>query len=438
MTKSQVAGGTIVTLGLVVLALGERALEPPTPSAGTPERIVVTSTPVPPSTAGLHAAHLYGRITMDDGTVYEGRLRFGGDEEALWSHFFNGRKKGNPWTSQVPAEQLPQERMLFWSRPLDVSRPFMARMGELARIDAHGRNFEVTLKSGTVFDLARFEADDLADGLRVWDATRGVVDLGEWGIRRIEFMAAPGSGAPPAALYGTVRTGEGDFTGLVQWDREQSLTSDELAGESSNGRVRLRFDAVRSITRRPGEGSAVTLLDGREIVLSGTRDVGEGNAGVYVDDPRYGRVLVSWDAFESLELTEARTGPGYDDFPGGHPLVGQVVTRAGRTIVGRLIYDLDESETTETLDAPLRGVDYMIPFGHVASIAPRGLEGSEGRFVRVILQSGEELRLEHAGDLGDGNAGVLVFVEGGGSPEYVPWAEVERIDFERPAHSRAR
>jgi hypothetical protein len=97
----------------------------------------------------------------------------------------------------------------------------------------------------------------------------------------------------------------------------------------------------------------VTLLDGREIVLSGTAKVG-GNRGVYVDDPRYGRVLVSWDAFERVDFSPGGSGPAYGDFPPGRPLTGSVTTRAGRRLAGRLVYDLDESETTETLDAPSR------------------------------------------------------------------------------------
>ncbi len=83
--------------------------------------------------------------------------------------------------------------------------------------------------------------------------------------------------------------------------------------------------------------------------------------------------------------------------------------------------------TRETLDAPARGVDYTLPFGRVASIVlPDG-----GDRAQVTLWSGEALRLARAGDLGEGNAGLLVFT-GSAAPEYLSWAEVERIDFERP------
>jgi hypothetical protein len=50
----------------------------------------------------------------------------------------------------------------------------------------------------------------------------------------------------------------------------------------------------------------------------------------------------------------------------------------------------------------------------------------------VILYSGEELLLERTGDLGEGNAGLLIFVDGHQTAEYVPWTDVERVDFGRP------
>jgi hypothetical protein len=188
---------------------------------------------------------------------------------------------------------------------------------------------------------------------------------------------------------------------------------------------------MRSIARRSQNSSLVTLLDGREIVLSDTRATGHGNRGIYVDDPRYGRVLISWDAFEGVDFSPGRTGPAYGAFPAGRPLTGTVITRSGRRHAGRLVYDLDESETTETLDAPSLGVDYTIPFGLIASIVLPGLEERDARQARVILRSGEEVHLELSGDLGESNAGMLVFFDDGQRPEYVPWTDVRRVDFDR-------
>jgi hypothetical protein len=389
---------------------------------------------------------LYGRVTTDDGAAYLGRLRFGRDEEAFWGDYFNGSKGDNPWATHSPAGQLAEKRrpitifgfeIPFGERQVDFSRPFMARFGDIARIEARSlHHVRVTLKSGTVFDLNRMAANDFDDGVRVWDDRQGVVDLASWAggipppsrvrIRAIELLPTARLGAVPARLHGTVHTRQGDFSGFVQWDRQDCVGIDELEGRTGDGALSLRFDTIRSIARRSADSALVTLLDGREIALSGTRQVGRGNRGLYVDDLRYGRVLVSWDAFERIDFSAAGSGPAYDDFAPGRPLTGSVTTRGGRRLTGRLVYDLDESETTETLDAPSQGVDYTIPLGLIASIRPAGQRAG------VTLQSGEELQLDRAGDLGAGNAGMLIFIDGRERPEYVEWTDIERVDFQRP------
>ncbi len=438
MNRITILGGALaITLVVLALASGHRDRDLRDDSAAA------TSPATIPSRAEAPAGHIYGRVTMDDGVVYEGRLRFGGDEEALWGNYFNGAKAKNPWVGYAPSDRLPKERQSInvfgiriplWENRVDLGRPFMARFGDIARIEPRGRDLRVTLKSGTTFHLDRYGADDVADGLRVWDASRGVVDLGEWPIRSIELLAAPSPGDGPSPLYGTVHTRHGDFTGFVQWDRQECLGSDELDGRTGDGELGFRFDAIRSIARRSENSSLVTLLDGREVVLSDTREVGEGNRGMYVDDARYGRVLVSWDAFESVDFSPGDNGPAYEAFAPGRSLTGTVTTWSGRRLAGRLVYDLDESETTETLDAPSQGVDYTIPFDLIASVVLPDLQQRGAQQARVTLRSGEDLRLELAGDLGELNAGMLIFSGGDQGPEYVQWGDVRQIDFDpRPS-----
>ena len=450
MTRAKIAGAAFATvLVLLALALAVRRWpsEQDLDRAATPSAVTTSSTTPaaaerPPATE-THAGFLYGRIATVDGAIYEGRLRFGGDQEAFWGDYFNGEKDQNPWLAQVPPERLPKQSRpfeLFGFKiaereiPIDGVRLFMSRFGDLARIEARGRrDVRVTLRSGTVFDLDRFEASDFDDGVRVWDGPRSVVDLDSARVRTIELLPTARLPAAPGRLHGLVRTRKGDFTGFVQWDREKCLGTDELHGRTADGDLSLRFDTIRTIARGSRESSLVTLLDGREIALSGTREVGHGHRGIYVDDRRYGRVLISWDAFERVDFSPGGSGPAYGDFPPGRPLTGSVTTRAGRRLAGRLVYDLDESETTETLDAPAQGVDYTIPFGLIASIVlPRGHEGGPPR-ARVTLHQGEELPLERTGDLGDRNAGLLIFALGTPRPEYVPWPDVEKIDLDRPS-----
>jgi hypothetical protein len=219
------AGFFAVAFVLPALSSGCRSREPDADRGSS-----AAPTPEPSTGASENSAgFLYGRVTLEDGATYEGRLRWGGDEEASWSDQFNGVKDWNPWVAHMPPGELRERypielfgwRLFYVSRRIDLSRPFMARFGDISRIEAEGREIRVTLKSGTEFVLDRFEADDLADGLRVWDPARGVVDIDEWRIRTIEFLPTPPLGPVPGRLHGTVRGWGSEFTGFLQWNRKR-------------------------------------------------------------------------------------------------------------------------------------------------------------------------------------------------------------------------
>ncbi len=90
MTRATIAGGAFATvLALLVVAVGYRALKQevrPAESATRSITLAATETHPAPET---HQGFLYGRITTTDGDTYEGRLRWGGDEEAFWGDYFN-------------------------------------------------------------------------------------------------------------------------------------------------------------------------------------------------------------------------------------------------------------------------------------------------------------------------------------------------------------
>lgn len=379
---------------------------------------------------------IYGRVTHVDGTVHEGRLRWGGDEEVLWNQSFYGVKAGNPWARYAPEDALTTRRLVrflgldFGQRRqrIDLERPLLVRFGDLARIEARGRDLDVTLRSGRVVELDRYEADDFADGLRIEGLRGGVVDIDEWAVRRVDFMAAPPELRGDRPLQGTVHAGQAAFTGLIQWDRVGSLAGDRLVGYDEVARIERPFGSLRAI-ERSDDGVLVRLNDGGSLELHGTRATGDGHRGVYVDDPRYGRVLVPWSAFKRVEFStsELEAAPGYDDFRPGRPIHGAVTTREGRRLAGRIVFDLDEGETVETLDAPGEGVHYNLPFELVASIDLSG--GPEGSAL-VTLRGGEVLELSRQDDLGPGNAGLLVFAPDGDGAAYVAWSDVVSLTFD--------
>src|SRR6476661_7151082 len=204
MTRAKIAGGSFASvLLLLALAAGYRALHQDAhPTAATSPAIAPSTAPAAEAhpAAETYQGFLYGRITTVDGAASEGRLRWGGGDEAFWDDSFNGTKRKNPWLAQVPPEGRPIERhpieifgfrILERERQSEVSRQLLARFGEIARIEARRREIRVTLKSGTRVDLDRFETGDFDDGVRVWDGRRGVVDLDSLRIRAIELLPTP-------------------------------------------------------------------------------------------------------------------------------------------------------------------------------------------------------------------------------------------------------
>ncbi|MEM9404737.1 MAG: hypothetical protein AAGA81_01750 [Acidobacteriota bacterium] len=378
---------------------------------------------------------LYGRVETVRAS-YEGRIRFGGVQEAFWTDTFDAFKKENPWQSFVDPEALIDEEPVevfgvslgTRKRPVNLRRPFRVAFGDIVALEPEVSNLFVELKSGATLRLDRMGADDFGDGLRVWDADRGVVDLDELSVRRIEFLAPPPMRAP-RRLYGTVRSSAGEFTGFIQWDREASVDTDPIVGRSDEGSSELSFGQVRRV-ERTADGSLWSLRDGRRIELTGTRSVGSGHRGVAVTDERYGRAVVGWSSFESLDLREAGSGPGYESFAAGGPLRGRVTLIDDSTLEGRLVYDLDESETTDTLDVSRGDVDYALRLSDVAVIEPRH-DVHCATPPRVTLRGGQTLELDCSGDLAPTHAGVLVFR--GETPTYAAWSAVRLVElFDTP------
>lgn len=390
--------------------------------------------------ATLHAApdtsgFLYGTITARTGTEYEGRLRWG-TEESFWGDLFNSTKAELPWREEIPKDRRsrPNTINLFgfeilWRDEERSGRQLIVRFGDIDRIEVTGRNDAVlVMKSGRRVEVEGGSNDIGGSAeITVWDASLGKVTL-EWrDIESIRFRAAPRDLEVDAhRLYGVVHTDDGDFRGWIQWDQDECLSTDELDGDTRDADLSIPMGNIRAIEKHSRRSSRVTLRDGRELVLDGSNDVDSSNRGIFVEDERYGRVLVSWDAFQRLELSDPPgSGPGYGELVPGEPLRGTVTTRGGRKHRGRLVWDVDEEETWEQIGGERRGIEYYIPFSLVASVTPTGSDQS-----RVELTNGQVLELEGSVDVGEGNAGTVVLADGE-RPTYVPWEDVERVDFRR-------
>ncbi len=394
---------------------------------------------------------LYGKIITRTGNTYIGLIRWG-DEEVFWDDHFNSVKEELPYQEymqkdmeerhneyQNKAEELYRQgkdlrkefyNLLGGAIKVDWynggSRQFIARFGDIKRIKVIGsEDAEVTMKNDAKYVVSGF-SNDLGGTIAIKDESIGNIDLKWSKIETIDFQPTPKTVRPAGyRLFGKVVTDAGEFNGAIQWDSQECLSIDLLDGDSEDGRVALEMGKIRKIERRNRNSSWVELKDGRRLLLDGTNDVDGSIRGILVEDPRYGRVKVSWDAFESLTFEEKEhSGRGYNDFKTPVKLKGAVSDISGKKYSGNIIYDLDESESWEMLNGDNFDVEYNIPFDYIQSISPRSRNAS-----LITLRNGEKLRLESSQDVSSSNDGVLIFTDDTAKPVYLKWDEVEQIDF---------
>jgi len=370
---------------------------------------------------------LYAKITARSGTVYEGRIRWDGDE-AFWGDLFESVKKERPHFGKLPPERRSEPFKIFGitiGSSSDNTRGFFARFGDIRRIEVGQRGEAVvTMKNGTAIEVKG--GSDVGRPITVRDPGFDEIELRWKEIRSIELLPTPADLEVGAGrLYGTVETSAGTFQGFVQWDRDECLTTDRLDGDLHDGEVSVRMGKIRVIEKRTHSSARVILVNGSELALDDTNDVNEDNRGIVVEDPRFGRVAIDWDVFQRLELSAPEgSGPPYEDFAPGKALRGKVTTTGGESHSGRLIWDLDESEDWELLSGKSDQVEYFIPFALVAEVVPDGNYHS-----RVILTGGEKLVLENSADVDEDNDGLVVDPGDGGEPVYVPWEKVARVEL---------
>ncbi|MCX6641452.1 MAG: hypothetical protein NTW14_13385 [bacterium] len=383
--------------------------------------------------------YIYGKITTRSGESFTGTMRWG-TQECFWDDLFNAEKDDNPWTKY--AEDIDRreirtnnrfDRMKFVILGVTVTNLgsnhlFITRFGDIKDIESGHRNSTtVVMKNGSEFDVTGY--GDVGETIQILDEKLGTVKF-EWDeIEKIEFMQTPSSAKVPGyRLKGKLKTDEKDFSGFVMWDAEECISSDILDGSSDNRQMQIEFGNIRSIKRQNFSSCSVTLKDGRDFSLRGTNDVDSDNRGIYVDDERYGKIQVPWDAFVEVTYDDesSNSGRSYHDYKPAEELKGTVEKDDGTTYTGRLVYDFDESLNVEVLNGNLDQMEFNVPFSKIASVSP---EGSNRSIVEFI--NGEKLTLEDAQDVTENNTGLLIFAKDQNKPDYVPWEEIKKVTFSK-------
>ncbi|MDK9699207.1 MAG: hypothetical protein OEM52_03520 [bacterium] len=307
-----------------------------------------------------------------------------------------------------------------------VTHVFQSRFGDIKKIEITGsEDAELTMKDNQVYQVTG-GSNDLGGTIHVKDNSLGDIDL-EWKkIKLIEFFDTPPSLNPGVTrMYGTLSTDAGTFSGWIQWDSEECVSTDKIDGDSEDGRVSIAMGSIQSITRRSRRGCTLELYDGRKIDMSGTNDVDQSIRGIYCEDPRFGKIKVEWDGFEKLVFEKkSNSGKGYRDYPDARPLRGTVLDTDGKSQSGRLVYDLDEGFTWEFLNGTMDEVEYFIPFDKISTI-----KHYSSRYTEVTLRGGEKLKLEGTQDVTESNDGVLLFTTEGKDPTYIDWEHIDEIRF---------
>jgi hypothetical protein len=381
-----------------------------------------------------HEGFMYGTVYLKDKT-YTGALRWG-NEEVLWTDFFNAEKSSDQYQKMVPEKKDDEDSWFsqdwsfgsIWENKV-VAHKFSCQFGNLTTLTRmSGNRLELKFKNGGKLVVDGDGYNDVGGKIQVIDPELGTVSLSWDRISKIEFVSTPSrlEGIYGMPLFGTVEGARKEkITGYIVWDDDERLSTDRLDGDDDDGDVSVKFGDVASIEKE-GRGSQVVLRSGKSLYLTNSNDVNDENRGVLVVVPDIGVIRFSWESFRKVTFTEPSKKPQtYNQFTTPLPLKGKVSRLDGDDLSGRIIYDIDETLDIEVLEGKENDIEYIIPMRNIRKITPKNYE-----FSSIELRNGESLLLGEGQDVSTRNGGVLVFVKGMKEPEYVRWKKINEITFD--------
>ena len=375
--------------------------------------------------------YIYGQITSKSGQTYEGFMRWG-DEEMTWHDIFNSTKTGDQMKKSKGRLNENQDGFdwsissLWKDKYKGSNHVFACRFGDIAFLYNRGKSkVDVELKNGAIVHV-KGGSNDIDATIQMQDYELGIINI-EWkNVRKVSFFQSPPNRNPKYSglLYGTAETARGqEYRGFIEWDQDERMGDDILHGKSSDGSQEIPFNNVVSI-ERSRNGSEVTFKSGRTMFLRGSNDVSNGNRGISVYRSEIGRVDISWDDFQLLELSSPPAATFYNEYPDAKALEGFVSLYNGDVHEGQIIFDLDEIWDIEFLDANDDDIHYEIPFKNISRIVPKNRSYSI-----VYLRNGDELLLGEANDVSQNNNGLIIISSNGKEPVAIEWEDIDEIVF---------
>ncbi len=377
-----------------------------------------------------NSGFLYGTVTMKDGSVHRGYLRWD-DQEAFWDDHFNGSKDRTPYQDYGKGKKKGKSGInllgIIMNGGMNVGRDrqFLARFGDMQRITVTGaESADILMKNQKSYGVTG--SSDVGAKIQVRGGPDKMIELDWQEIHTIEFQAAPADlPAPRARMYGAVQTDRGNFRGYILWDKQECLASDIIDGRDEQQSHQVPLGEIREIEKVDNKSCRLTLRNGDQLLLHGSNDVNRSNRGIDIEDARFGRVTVSWRAFKKLTFEDhSGSGRPFHAYRRHHLLHGKVIDKKGNTLTGRLVFDLDESERWEIMDGRDGKVDYAIAFGIIDTLEPAGRKRC-----KAVLINGESLLLGGSNDVNTGNGGVLIYEYNANPPTYLSWRQIKYVKF---------
>ncbi|MEM6966129.1 MAG: hypothetical protein AAF573_15295 [Bacteroidota bacterium] len=395
--------------------------------------------------AQADTAFIYGKVSTFLGDTYVGQIRWG-DEEAFWTDRFNANKVYNDnidFLSDSEILQLKKEKQMYsleerkeWSdnqiqndkSEYTFLHQFSCQFGEIKTMKlTRWQKAELILRDGSKVTVSGTNTNDMNMPITIYDGAGGKIKIEWMEISQIEFLKEPGQfkSAIGEPLYGTVYTSDGPISGTIEWDRDERVTSDELDGKHRTGKFKAAFAKIKAIQPHKS-GSLVTMESGERVYVFGTNDVNSKNRGIIVTNDEIGHVNVNWENFERVEfLTKKKSGKGYSQFKKPSEITGKVKMKDGKSLRGKIVFDLDEQFDYEVLNGATGKMMYEIPFRNIKRILPHGDSNCT-----VELKTQKKIKLRDSQDVSFKNEGLLVFENTNSTnPIYISWREVEEVVF---------
>ncbi len=381
------------------------------------------------------AGFLYGKVYTASNT-YEGQIRWG-NEEVFWSDFFNASKKSSGSYKKLASVEKKEESswmdfdwdiLSIWENQSTLHQ-FSCQFGDIKTLEILNKNnVRLHFKNQLQIEVNGDGYNDIGTKVQVLDKELGWTSLNWDKITKVEFGPAPKGSVHLAlsVLYGTVETNRKEkFTGYIQWDHDERVSTDKLDGESNDGKVSTAFSEITSIEKK-GSGSDVVFKSGRKLYLTGTNDVNDDNKGIVVIQPGRGMIDIPWSAFKKVSFEPITdSGQAYESFNAPKQLSGTVYSYDADAVSGKMIFDLDESLDIESLEGEDNRIKYTILFRNIKSIKPKNSDYS-----MIELKNGETLLLGDSRDVSSSNDGVLVMIKGKKEPVHIRWKTIEQIIFD--------